>query len=226
MTDATSSQSSFFFFGGLSIHLAIAILAHLFSYNISWSATKKEVERSNFFKEVPKIIKRFWAALLIAFILIGGMVVLSTTLVPIEWRVGSSGWAVIFPLAVTSGCHILFPVSPFCVRSLRAVKLIDVLDRAEPIPYGVLILILSLVLTQLRHLAKLFTQNNTARAHKYTIDNVDIQFFVVSLPAFIVCSAVVPALPCRLCSYPLLRMSPYVIHSLDTTFLFYLCAAI
>ncbi|KAG2127997.1 glycosyl transferase family group 2-domain-containing protein [Suillus clintonianus] len=48
----------FFFFGGLSIPLSQAILAHLFSYNIQWSATKKEVERSNFFKEVPKIFKR------------------------------------------------------------------------------------------------------------------------------------------------------------------------
>jgi len=50
---------SFFFFGGLSIPMSQAILAHLFSYNISWQATKKEVERSNFFKEVPKIFRRF-----------------------------------------------------------------------------------------------------------------------------------------------------------------------
>ncbi|KAH7890394.1 glycosyl transferase family group 2-domain-containing protein [Phlebopus sp. FC_14] len=48
----------FFFFGGLGIPLAQSILAHLFSYDITWSATKKEVERSNFFKEVPKILKR------------------------------------------------------------------------------------------------------------------------------------------------------------------------
>ena len=49
---------SFFFFGGLSIPVSQAILAHLFSYNITWGATKKVVERSNFFKEVPKILKR------------------------------------------------------------------------------------------------------------------------------------------------------------------------
>ncbi|KAL0059149.1 hypothetical protein AAF712_014121 [Marasmius tenuissimus] len=48
----------FFFFGGLSIPVSQAILAHLFSVNITWSATKKEVERSNFFKEIPKIVKR------------------------------------------------------------------------------------------------------------------------------------------------------------------------
>lgn len=49
---------SFFFFGGLSIPVTQAILAHLFSYNIQWSATVKEVERSNFFKEIPKIARR------------------------------------------------------------------------------------------------------------------------------------------------------------------------
>lgn len=105
-----SASCSFFFFGGLSIHLSVAILAHLFSYNIQWAATIKEVERSNFFKEVPKIFKRFWVALLICVILIAGMVILSTSLVPLAWRIDSSGWAVIFPLAVATGCHVLFPV--------------------------------------------------------------------------------------------------------------------
>ncbi|KAF5385623.1 hypothetical protein D9757_005554 [Collybiopsis confluens] len=37
---------------------SLAILAHMFSYNISWSATVKEVRRSNFFKEIPQIYKR------------------------------------------------------------------------------------------------------------------------------------------------------------------------
>ncbi|KAH9916435.1 uncharacterized protein B0H18DRAFT_1087329 [Fomitopsis serialis] len=34
-----------------------AIIAHLFSHNISWGA-KKEVERSIFFEDIPKILKR------------------------------------------------------------------------------------------------------------------------------------------------------------------------
>jgi hypothetical protein len=51
----TASFSS----GGLSVHLSQALLAHLFSYNITWGATKKEVERSNFFIEVPRILRRF-----------------------------------------------------------------------------------------------------------------------------------------------------------------------
>ncbi|KAF8631461.1 hypothetical protein AX15_002398 [Amanita polypyramis BW_CC] len=100
----------FFFFGGLSIPLSQAILAHLFSYNITWSATVKEVERSNFFKEIPKILKRFWFSLLISVVLIAGTIICGTSLVPLPWRIGLSGWAVIFPVIVIAACHILFPI--------------------------------------------------------------------------------------------------------------------
>jgi len=100
----------FFFFGGLSIPLSQAILAHLFSYNMTWTTTKKEVERSNFFKEVPRIMKRFWFPLLASAMLIVGMIICATPLVPLEWRVDGSSWAVIFPLAVVTGCHILLPI--------------------------------------------------------------------------------------------------------------------
>jgi len=100
----------FFFFGGLSIPISIAIFAHLFSYNITWGATGKEVERSNFFKEVPKILKRYWFSFLVSVILIAAMIILSTTLVPLVWRIDGTAWAVIFPLAMAAGCHILFPI--------------------------------------------------------------------------------------------------------------------
>jgi len=100
----------FFFFGGLSIPLTQAILAHLFSYNISWSATVKEVHRSNFFMEIPKIIRRFWFSLLVSILVIAGVVICSTTLVPLAWRIGSDGWAVIFPIVLIAACHILFPI--------------------------------------------------------------------------------------------------------------------
>ncbi|KNZ75935.1 hypothetical protein J132_00949 [Termitomyces sp. J132] len=102
---------SFFFFGGLSIPLSQAILAHMFSYNISWSATIKEVQRSNFFKEIPKIAKRFWFSIVVSFVLIIGVVVLSTSLIPIDWRIEASmNWAVIFPIVLIAACHILFPI--------------------------------------------------------------------------------------------------------------------
>ncbi|KAJ7058150.1 glycosyl transferase family group 2-domain-containing protein [Mycena amicta] len=100
----------FFFFGGLGIPISQAILAHLFSYNIQWSATIKEVQRSNFFKEIPKICKRFWFPLLASVVIIIGLIVVSTSLVPLEWRVAGDAWGVIFPLAVVTACHILFPI--------------------------------------------------------------------------------------------------------------------
>ncbi|KAI8976424.1 glycosyl transferase family group 2-domain-containing protein [Trametes punicea] len=100
----------FFFFGGLSIHLSQALLAHLFSYNITWGATKKEVERSNFWLEVPKILKRFWLALVISLACCITMIILSTDAVPVGWRIFSYDWAVILPLAIVAGCHIAYPI--------------------------------------------------------------------------------------------------------------------
>lgn len=104
-------RGSFFFFGGLSIHLSQALLAHMFSYNITWGATKKEVERSNFWLEGPKIIKRFWLALVICIAICAFMIVFSTDAIPTDWRIYGFDWAVVLPLAITAGCHILFPVS-------------------------------------------------------------------------------------------------------------------
>lgn len=92
------------------MHLSQALLAHLFSYNITWGATKKEVERSNFFIEVPKILRRFWLSIIVSLLIVGAMVVMSMDVMPVEWRVKISDWAVVFPLAITVGCHLLYPV--------------------------------------------------------------------------------------------------------------------
>ncbi|KAF8954800.1 glycosyl transferase family group 2-domain-containing protein [Flammula alnicola] len=100
----------FFFFGGLSIPVTQAIFAHLFSYNIQWSATIKEVERSNFFKEIPKIARRFWFPMLMSVVIMAGMIICATPLVPFVWRVDGAAWAVILPLSLSVACHILFPI--------------------------------------------------------------------------------------------------------------------
>jgi cellulose synthase/poly-beta-1,6-N-acetylglucosamine synthase-like glycosyltransferase len=88
----------FFFFGGLSIHLSVALLAHMFSYDITWGATKKEVERSNFFIEVPRILKRFWLAFALCLLTLAVMVVFTTPLIPPGWQVSGTDWAVLLPL--------------------------------------------------------------------------------------------------------------------------------
>ena len=107
---------SFFFFGGLSIHLSQALLAHLFSYNITWGATKKEVERSNFFIEVPRILRRFWLAFVISLLMFVMIIVFSTDLVPSGWQIPGIDWAVIFPLASSSLGAIFY--SPDRTQSL------------------------------------------------------------------------------------------------------------
>lgn len=100
----------FVFFGGLSIHISQAILAHLFSYNIIWGATKKEVERSNFWMEVPKILKRFWLSLVISILCVMTVIGFATKFVPSEWRIERSSWSLILPLMVSAGSHILYPI--------------------------------------------------------------------------------------------------------------------
>lgn len=100
----------FFFFAGLSIHLSTALLAHMFSYNIKWEATKKEVERSNFFIEVPRIWKRYWPIIILGLLTIAAMIILSLPLVPEGWRIPGSSWALIVPLAIVTAGHLLFPV--------------------------------------------------------------------------------------------------------------------
>jgi cellulose synthase/poly-beta-1,6-N-acetylglucosamine synthase-like glycosyltransferase len=99
-----------FFFGGLSIHLSTALLAHLFSYNMTWGSTVKEVEKSTFWIEVPRILKRFWLSFLICFLAMIMMIVFTTNIVPFEWQVPGYNWALIIPLSLVVGCHILLPI--------------------------------------------------------------------------------------------------------------------
>jgi len=100
----------FFFFGGMSIHLSKALLAHMFSHDMVWGATKKEVERSNFWIEVPRIWQRFRSALIICFLLIAMMIVFSLPVVTPAWQIPGTSWAVILPLSLVTSGHILFPI--------------------------------------------------------------------------------------------------------------------
>jgi cellulose synthase/poly-beta-1,6-N-acetylglucosamine synthase-like glycosyltransferase len=100
----------FFFFGGMSIHLTTALLAHAVSYDMTWGATAKEVERSNFWVEVPRIWQRFRLALCISFALIAVMIIFSTPVVTPDWQIPGSSWSVILPLALVAAGHILYPI--------------------------------------------------------------------------------------------------------------------
>jgi hypothetical protein len=67
---ADAAAFFFVFFSGLSFPCAQSLLCHLFSINMSWTSTSKTVEKSNFFYQVPKILKRFWPQLSMGMVVI------------------------------------------------------------------------------------------------------------------------------------------------------------
>ncbi|CAN8097112.1 unnamed protein product [Discula destructiva] len=95
------------FFGGLSFHVSLALLAHLFHIDMQWGATSKEKENSNFFQEVPKILKVFKYLYIFVIIMTGGMIYLSHW-APRGWEI--SDFTAIVPMAVVLGSHALAPL--------------------------------------------------------------------------------------------------------------------
>jgi hypothetical protein len=94
------------FFGGISFHISLAILAHMFGVNMQWGATNKEKTITNFFEEIPKIFKRCKYMYLFLFPMIGGMIYLGN-FAPRGWVI-NQGVAVV-PMAVTLVSHFLLP---------------------------------------------------------------------------------------------------------------------
>ena len=123
----------------------------------------QEVERSNFWLEVPKIIKRFWLAIIFSFLCLAMVAVFSTSLLPYGWSIPPINWAVVFPVVyvnlleacstcltaqlhrlVASG-HILFPVSTYCHLTTFHASLTNYgTDRFEPLAHDIFVLILIL----------------------------------------------------------------------------------
>ena len=67
--------------------------------------------RTNTFPLVPRIWSRFKLSFIICFAIIAMMVIFTTNIVPFVWQIPGYEWALIIPLALVVGCHILFPVS-------------------------------------------------------------------------------------------------------------------
>ncbi|KAF2237821.1 putative glycosyltransferase family 2 protein [Viridothelium virens] len=98
------------FLGGLSLHISSALLAHMFSVNMTWGATAKEAEFSNFFIEVPKVLRRFKFSMGFAVIMMAAMVVLAkASWVPWDWHI--KDMVAILPMATVAGSHLLLPVA-------------------------------------------------------------------------------------------------------------------
>lgn len=98
------------FLGGLSLHVSQALLAHMFEIDMTWGATAKEAEFSNFFIEVPKVLKKFKFSMAFSLIGIAGMVVLALApFVPYDWKIND--FVAILPMATVTASHLLLPLA-------------------------------------------------------------------------------------------------------------------
>ncbi|EPE08093.1 glycosyltransferase family 2 protein [Ophiostoma piceae UAMH 11346] len=98
------------FLGGLSLHVSQAILSHMFEINMTWGATSKEAEFSNFFIEVPKVLRRFKFSMIFSIVSIVGMIVLAVApFVPYDWRI--KDFVAILPMATVAASHLLLPLA-------------------------------------------------------------------------------------------------------------------
>ncbi|KAH8169966.1 glycosyl transferase family group 2 domain-containing protein [Sarocladium implicatum] len=98
------------FLGGLSLHVSQALLSHMFEINMSWGATSKEAEFSNFFIEVPKVLKKFKFSMLFASIFIAGMIILAVApFVPHDWKI--QDFVAILPMSTVAASHLLLPLA-------------------------------------------------------------------------------------------------------------------
>lgn len=94
------------FFGGVSLHVSKALIWHMFSLDMQWGATAKELDNSNFFKEAARIWAEFKYTFLICAAGLAGMTYLACY-APLQWRIPY--FNSIFPMAFTLVGHIVMP---------------------------------------------------------------------------------------------------------------------
>lgn len=76
---------------------------------MTWGATSKEAEFSNFFIEVPKVLRRFEWSIAFALLSIVGMVVLATAeVVPWNWRIRD--FIAVLLMGTVAASHLLMPI--------------------------------------------------------------------------------------------------------------------
>ena len=96
------------FLGGVSLHVSQAILSHMFSIDMTWGATAKEVENTTFFKEIPKLLKKFKFMFSFVIICTGGIVCMAL-IAPPFWRIDT--FVAIFPIANVLFSHFMLPIA-------------------------------------------------------------------------------------------------------------------
>ncbi|EPQ28118.1 uncharacterized protein PFL1_04445 [Pseudozyma flocculosa PF-1] len=96
------------FFGGLSYHVLVALVAHPLGINMTWGATLKDLDDSNFFRELPAMFKRFWVVFLVSIAVIGGAAAMALAPLPLEWVIVEP--TIMVPLIFNMCFHILYPL--------------------------------------------------------------------------------------------------------------------
>ncbi|GAA5893649.1 hypothetical protein JCM6882_007869 [Rhodosporidiobolus microsporus] len=104
----TNIPYGFLFFSGLPLSVMTALCAHITSYNMTWGATQKDLETPSIQEELPAVLKRRWLNFLLSGVTIAGVAILSTNLVPLEWRI--SAFTIMFPLLWLACGHFLYPL--------------------------------------------------------------------------------------------------------------------
>ncbi|EOO01079.1 putative glycosyl transferase family 2 protein [Phaeoacremonium minimum UCRPA7] len=97
----------FVFLGGISMHVCQAILSHMFSIDMSWGATAKEVSDTSFFIEMPMIARRFKFVFVFCIAMIA-LIICGVYAFPFLWRIDTL--IAIFPLACVVFSHFFLPV--------------------------------------------------------------------------------------------------------------------
>lgn len=95
------------FLGGISLHVSQALLSHLFSIDMTWGATAKEIENISFFEEIPRVLKRFKGTFIFCLGCTAMMICMSLV-VPEEWKI--QFFTPIYPLCSIVVCHFLLPI--------------------------------------------------------------------------------------------------------------------
>lgn len=58
----------------------------MFSYNMTWSATIKDVTDTSFFEELPRVLKKYWHTFLVMLLTMIAVLIFMTTLVGLDFQ--------------------------------------------------------------------------------------------------------------------------------------------
>jgi hypothetical protein len=77
---------------------------------MTWGSTSKEAEFSNFFIEVPKVLKKFKFSISFALLMTVAMIILAqASFVPYDWRI--QDFVAILPMGTVVASHFLLPIA-------------------------------------------------------------------------------------------------------------------